>query len=286
MKPTTIRYAAMLLGFAVLVELVFYRKSTDALLVGLPYLMAANLACLVCVGLVSRWQMGIRKENVLEPPPTVLQIRTCAFLLVACQLAVVGTLNISTVVSQGSPSDLLLDYAAMVFFFFASYRVVSVTDDARQTGGYIPFNFIGRPRSRRFLFALFAGYCAICPLSIMSLEVSIIRGEWYPEVLRAPQACLLMAALMATMSWGLLSHRYGAASTERHKHYRVFAGGAALFILCTGAIQRMLSLGSYVYILSVIAIAGCTAVLYYLWFVEGPARSNNEMRTASTAVRT
>lgn len=272
MKPTTIRYAALLVAITVLVELVFYRNTTDALLVGLPYLMAANLACIACVCLAMRWQLGIRIENAPEPPPKVFQIRARAFLLVACQLAVVGTLNISTVVSQGTVLDLLIDYSAMIFFFFASYRIVSISDDPRQTGGYIPFNFIGRPRSRRFLFVIFAGYCTICPLTIMSLEVSIIQGGWHPEALRVPQACLLMVALMATMSWGFLTHRYGAARTEGDKRYRVFAGGAAIFFVCTGAIQIMLSLGPYIYVLSLIATAGSTATLCYLWFVEGPGR--------------
>ena len=181
MKPTTIRYTGSLIGAATLVELAYYIHSTNALLAGLLYLMIANLLCIICVGLAIRLQLSAKKGNNLELAPSVLHIRAHALILAACQIAVIGTLNISAVTTRSTFFHLLLDYSAMIAFFFASYRIISIADSAEQDGGYILFNFIGYPRSRRFLFIVFAGYCTICPLTIMSAEVSIASNGWRPD---------------------------------------------------------------------------------------------------------
>ena len=276
MNPMLVRNLASIVGLAILVELIAYAGKVTVMLSGVLYLLAANCVCIICVICATRLRRKSVDNREANSQFYLRQMRAHFLLFVACQLAVVGTLNASSVISSRSWFTFLLDYCVMLLFFCVSYRLLAIADSNDQSGGYIPFNFLGFPRSRRFLFLVFAGYCTIAPLTVMTIEVTAVADRWHPEVVEAPQACLLMTSIMATMCWGFLARRYTAEGVKSSRNHMFFVG-TLLFIASTGLLQYMLSLSFYTYGLSSLATAAIAASLWYLWRA-GDSISSGETR--------
>jgi hypothetical protein len=255
MSFKVIRNLTSLLGLLIAAVIIWYRGSPEALISGVVLFMASVIICLRCI---------LRATSLKAKMETALT-RNTLLIFVAWQIAIVGALAISSEVLSISTFHLLADYAAAVLFYFFSYQLLSAIDSSQQSGGYKPVNFFGYPRSRKLIFALFAGCSTILPLTIMSLEDSLATSGWRPTPLRSSQACLLMVAIMSVLSAGLVYQRYrGAAPVDRTRGLQIF-GIALLLLAFELGIQQMFLSGLYVYVLSAIVVVGCSIEILYLW---------------------
>lgn len=265
MRLQGIRNLGSLLGLLVTATVIWYRNSPGALVAGIAFLMAADILCLMCV--IQAVKLRTRKGTALESGSSFIYGRGAyVLLLVAWQIAIVGVLNISSEIASISALHLLTDYASAVLYYFVSFQILSLADSAKQNGGYKPVNFFGYPRSRKLIFAIFAGYCTICPLTIISLEDSLARAGWRPVALQSSQACLLMVAIMSLMSAGLIYQRYRGIVTKDKRRGAKILGVALLFLICAAITQQRY--GIYVYILSAIATIGCAVSSFCLWQID------------------
>ncbi|MGO8719814.1 MAG: hypothetical protein ACLQMO_11425 [Acidobacteriaceae bacterium] len=262
-----IRNLGSLLGLLVTVAVIWYLNSPCALVAGIAFLMAADILCLLSV--IQAVKLKARKGVTLKSRSSFVQEgRAYVLLLVAWQIAIVGVLSISSEIASVSVLHLLIDYISAALYFICSYRVLSVADSAKQDGGYKPFNFFGYPRSRKLIFTIFACYCSILPLTIMSLEDTLASTGWRPIALQSSQACLLMVAIMSVMSGGLLLQRYhGVLAKNKSSNKKVYII-TLLLLACTAAIHKSMSYGIYSYVLSAIAIASCAVTLLCLWGID------------------
>jgi hypothetical protein len=252
MTEKTVRHTASLLGIAILVAIVTHWNSMASILPGLIYLMAANLMCIASIF------AALNKQ-------CVGYVRPYSLLLMAFQLSIIGALNISSLIWSRSLIHLITDYLLVLGFFVTAYRLLSIADSSKQAGGYIPFSFIGFPRTRRFLFVVFAGYCTLCPLTLASLEFSIGTDGWRPAIFQSSQMCLLMTAIMSLLYGGLICQRYWIVlRSDRHTSRRIIIV-TLLFLSTAGVIQTILSYSIYVYVLSILATVGTAIALSSLW---------------------
>lgn len=278
MQMKGIRRLGSLLGFAILATLVVWRDSMGVLLAGLFYLLIADILCISCVSLatISRGQgRATLAENDLSP----IRTRAYVLLLIAGQVAILGILNVAAVNSPRLHVPLILSYLLCAAYFVASYKILSIADSPKQSGGYIPLTLLGVLRSRRFFFIVFVGYCTVCPLTIASLEFSVGSGGWQPSVFQPPQACLLMAAIASAISAGLLFQRYRGVAARNSIGTKVL--GVTLCVLAFAAfIQTRFSYGMYVYTISAIALIGGATAVFCLWQIgenaQGGSRPSHE----------
>jgi hypothetical protein len=275
MQLRPIYNSELILGSATLVGLVTFWNSMNLLLPGLLYFMAAVLLCTasICVTVILHRHNREASNNI---DSSSLQTRAKVFGLVAWQLAIIGSMNISSADFHKSVIHLVADYVLLGLFFVASYRIVSIADSPEQKDGYRPFNFFGYPRTRRLIFAVFAVYCTICPIILASLEFSIGTGGWRPIAFQSSQACLLAAAIVSTLSAGLILQRYRGVTTEAKRPKMWISVVTMLFLLCAAAIQVTLSYRVYVYILSFIAVTSSAVALSSLWQIGENLKNNNE----------
>jgi hypothetical protein len=264
-SPRGIKVGGNTLGGSLLFVLIIFWRRMDIILSGLLYFVAADVLCMVCVFMANRLsKSSMGKEASAD---RVLRTKGEGLLLASCQISILGAMNISSTTWPRSLIHLSIDYLLVAAFFISEYRLLSVADSAQQLGGYIPFNFMGYPRSRRFLFLVFGGYCTICPLAIISLEFSAGTGGWRPPEFQSSQACLLMAAVISSICAGLMAHRYRRGmKLDKGLRTKVFLA-AVMFLACTAVAQQALSYGLYTYILSAVAVGGIVTGLFSVWTV-------------------
>jgi hypothetical protein len=264
MKLQAIQNPGIILGPTILVSLLVFWNNMAFLLPGLLYFMAAVplSTASICANVIL---LKRDPEAADKTHSQSLQARANVFGLVAWQIAIIGSLNISSASLHKSLVHSLLDYMLMAVFFVSSYRILSLADSPRQKGGYRPFNFFGYPRTRRLLFAAFAGYGIVFPLTIASVEFSIGSSGWRPIAFQSSQACLLMAAIMSIFSAALILQRYHREMAEAKRSNMNVLFATLSFVVCAAVMQAVFSYRVYVYILSVIAVTGSAVAVSSLW---------------------
>jgi hypothetical protein len=276
MRRRNILNAAMALGFASLAVVIVFAHS-DALLAGTLYLAVASFLGVLSVCFAAVAPVATRTS--FQGTRFSLEIRSGMLILVAWQIAIVGTLNILAADSTGLTSLFIVPYVLAALFFAGSYRLVSIADSPTQDGGYIPLNFFGQPRTRRLGFVVYTvGF--LLALTIASIECAL-DGEPRPSILRHPQLSLLMAAITSAISSIFLYERYRGKVTKR------YAGGAkgriqgvtvlasTLCILaCAAVIQTVFSYSRYTFVLSAIILLGSGLTVNSLWKIGESTQSD------------
>jgi hypothetical protein len=267
-RQRTVVNLGSLLGLTSLVIVVAYGHS-NVLLAGALYIaVATGLAGLSVSTAVLATSK--RKSGIVD---VSLEIRSQFVILIAWQIAIVGMLNILASDVAGSRVLSIVAYLLAGLFFVDSYRLVAMADSPIQSGGYIPLNFFGQPRTRRSGFAIFSVTCVLLPLAGSSIKCDI-EGVSRPYWSQDPQVCLLMSAMMSVISCVFLYERYRRKVTERYDQnirYRsksvVILVSVVSILACLEAIRAIGSYSRYTYVLSAIALIGSAFAVSCLWRV-------------------
>lgn len=276
MSPKSVLNGATLLTLIALAGILWYRNPRETLYAGLPYLAAALLVNQGCaVNFVAAHKVS-RGRNSLTVP--ALQTRAQVFFLSAWQLAILGGLNIWANTPIGTPA-FVLSNLALLMCLVISDRLVTLADSADQEGGYKPFPLFGLRRSRRFLFWICIVYPSTIPIGLGA--VLFFKGKPYPTPFHPPQVCLLVAAVLAAGTVGLVFQRYRGITASRGLTSVCWL--VALFIIgFAGAFELLLSSGVYIYTLSSISVV-CTALSVWS-LLRGGTGHAERVATANVAL--
>ena len=229
MKINRIRNAASILELFIFGTIVWCGGSPRLILSGILYLIAAVFLALFCVSLATGLHLRQRRSTP-EPAAWSLHRRAYILLLSAWEVAIIGLLNMLTLVRPASWL-FTLSYLMAGISIVLSYKMVALADSSLQDGGSMPLSYFGRPRSRRLLFCCFV----YTPISMLAFAGIVIRlsWKWCPVPFQPPQLCLLLIALSSAMAAGMALHRYRTSASHKALAVRIF--GVTLFgLVCTG----------------------------------------------------
>lgn len=276
MQQRRIVNAGLILGFVNLAIVMAYLHS-NVLLAGALYLTVGGFLCFLSIAMAIL--LRAPDGGVFQGTYLSLEIRSRMLLVVGMQVDVVGILNMLAAESTGSQLRLILPYFLAGLFFIGSYRMVSIADSSAQEGGYIPLNYFGRPRARRFLFSLFDG-CALLVLTFASIERAF-DARPRRSFLQHPKVGLLMMAITSIISAVLLYERYRRYVTKRYGGVVKDRAQGSIVLIATSsilalaaAIQAFFSFGVYVYVLSAISLVGCALPVSVLWKIGESSQEN------------
>jgi hypothetical protein len=254
----------IVLGPSVLVGLFYFSRSIPKLLPGLPFVMVSVALGAISTSLSAstRGRTGLSSEEMNSTLERASLVGNAAF-----QMAVLGIANISSIFPSHSKTRMLLDYLGMVLFFVLTLSLTSFADRENQSDGYIPVSFFGFSRSRRLIFAVYAGYCIMCPLGIGSIQFSVAAKGWRPVALQSAQACLLIECLMSLLCADLLRRRYRDRKTSSKRfRWSMNPSFLATVLLIGNAIMwTALHYSFYVYGLSAISVVCLSISVSFLW---------------------
>jgi hypothetical protein len=263
-RASLLSNVGLILGPCVLVSLFYFWHSISKLVPGMPLVMVSVAlgTVSICLSISSRNRTSFSSEEVTSKLDKAGVMGNAA-----CQMAILGIANISSVYPSHSKTRMLLDYVGMAFFFALTLSSISFADRESQTGGYVPVSFLGFPRSRRLIFAVYAGYCMMCPIGIGSIEFSVAKMGWRPIALQSSQACLLIECLTSLLCAELLRRRYHDHGTASKKPgWRVIPLVLGIMLLLGNAIiWFFLNYSFYVYGLSAVAVVCLLISASYLW---------------------
>lgn len=269
MRKRGIVNAGILLGLVNIAVVISYLHSGAALLAGVSYLMVAGF--LGSLGITTCAISKAPKNERIRDSELSLEIRSRMLVLVAWQVSVLGILGIFASKTDESNISFGVSYFLTTLFVVCSYRLVSIADCSAQEGGYIPLNFLGVPRARRFVFSVYAGGWLLS-LIFATLERAA-SGVPRHGVLEHPNLCLLATAVINGISSALIYERYRKSVTQ---HYGRAIGdrahGAAIVIIATFGVvaatmvmRTVCSYGLLPFTLSTISFIGCAVPISCLW---------------------